>query len=171
MLQGICIDPGQTVVLEKGKSYFLFPNGTKHYYVSKFPNQNAHKGCFQAIYFQIIEKEEWLQEPVRLSIILDQEKVYMASLIWRKPGYKSTELKEHYVKPKATHGHFYHDSSLKEYGGCFPLHWFTDFVEVKHEVIEPETLDFGIEIEGSDLFLIENEPNIANYVQLSLFDF
>jgi hypothetical protein len=42
---------------------------------------------------------------------------------------------------------------------------------VEHEIIEPETLDFGIEIEGSDLFLIENEPNIANYVQLSMFDF
>jgi hypothetical protein len=111
MLEGVCIDTGQTVVLEKGKSYFLFPNGTKHYYVSKFPNQNGHKGCFQAIYFQIIKKEEWPQEPERLSIILDQEKVYKANLIWRRIGYKSTELREYYVRPKATHGYFYQERS------------------------------------------------------------
>ncbi|MEC1744145.1 hypothetical protein [Schinkia azotoformans] len=54
MLQGTCIDTGQTTVLEKGKSYFLFPNGPIHFYVSKFPNRDSHRGCFSGKYFQII---------------------------------------------------------------------------------------------------------------------
>jgi hypothetical protein len=170
MLQGICIDPGQTVVLEKGKSYFLFPNGTKHYYVSKFPNRNAHKGCFEAIYFQIIKKEEWPQKPERLSISLDPEKIYKANLIWRKPGYKSTELKEYYVRSKTTNGYFYPDSNLKECGGCFPLHWFDDFKEVDLTINEPEIIDFDNEFVESELILVENVPENINFEQLSLFD-
>lgn len=171
MLQGVCINSDQTAVLEKGTSYFLFPNGAKHYYVSNFPNQNAHKGCFQAKYFQIIEKEEWPQEPEIITNTLDPEKIYKANLVWRRPGYQSTELKEYYVKPNATHGYFYYDIHLKECGGCFPLHWFANFVEVEQEVIEPEISDFDIDFEENDLFLVENEPKIANYVQMSIFDF
>jgi hypothetical protein len=171
MLKGVCIDPGQTALLEKGKSYFLFPNGTMHYYVSKFPNRNAHKGCFQSKYFQLIENEAWPQEPELLSIILDPEKLYKAKLIWRKPGYKSTELKEYYILPKTTHGYFYKDSKLKECCGCFPLYWFADFIEVDLEESEPEIVDFDIETKENIPFFIENEQKIANYVQLSLFDF
>jgi hypothetical protein len=169
MLQGICIDQGQTTVLEKGKRYFLFPNGSRHFYVSKFPNRDAHKGCFQTCYFQIIEKQEWPQEPKMISISLDPEKIYKANLIWRKPGYRSTELKTYYVQPKMTHGYFYHDSNLKRCGGCFPLHWYSDFVEVEQES-ELDIIDFDIKFEKNDLPIFESEPKLVNYVQLSLFD-
>jgi hypothetical protein len=170
MLQGICIDTGQSAVLERGTRYFLFPNGPRNFYVSKFPNQNAHKGCFQANYFQIIEKEEWPLEPEILPVSLNSEKVYKAKLIWRRPGYKMTELKEYYVKPGDTHGTFYHDSSLTKLGGCFPLHWFANFIEVEPEEVEPEIIDFDIDFEESEQILIETEPKLAKYEQLSLFD-
>jgi hypothetical protein len=171
MLHSVCVDPGQTVVLEKGKSYFLFPNGTMCYYVSNFPNPKAHKGCFQSKYFQIIEKVEWPHEPEVLSLSLDPEQLYKAKLVWRKPGYIATELKEYYVKPQTTHGHFYQDINLKGYGGCFPLHWFTDFEKVEIDENVTETLDFVIDIEENVTFFEESEPKIANYVQMSLFDF
>lgn len=170
MLQGICLEPEQAAVLEKGKSYYLFPNGANHYYVSKFPNSGAHMGCFQNSYFQIIEKELWPEEPEIRSVRLDPEKVYRAKLIWREPGYKSIELKDYYIKPKATHGYFYCDSALKECRGCFPLHWFTGFEETILDIIDQEIPDFDIDFEESDQFSFESEPNIANYVQLSLFD-
>jgi hypothetical protein len=170
MLQGICIDPGQTVVLEKGKNYFLFPNGTQHYYVSKFPNKHAYKGCFQTKYFQIIQKEEWSNEPDVKALGLDQGKVYKANLIWRRPGYKSTELQEYYVRPKTTNGYFYKDSNLKECNGCFPLHWFANFMEVGLKVSDLEISHINIDFVESDIFLVENEPKSLNYVQLSLFD-
>lgn len=172
MLQGVCTNPGQTAVLERGKRYFLFHAGSNHFYVSNFPNPNAHKGCFQAKYFQLVEKEEWPQEPEIKSINLDPEKLYKAKLIWRKPGYKSTELKEYYLRPKITHGTFYHESHLKECGGCFPLYWFSDFEEVSLdilEIIDQEIPDFDIEFDKSDQFLAESERIPANYEQLSLF--
>ncbi|WP_458412756.1 hypothetical protein ACNQFZ_18390 [Schinkia sp. CFF1] len=58
MLQGICIDTGQTTVLEKGKLYFLFQNGETHFYVSKFPRIDSHTGCYKANRFQIIQNIE-----------------------------------------------------------------------------------------------------------------
>ncbi len=170
MMQGICINQGQTSVLEKGKSYFLFPNGTQHYYVSNFPNQNAHKGCFQMKYFQLVQKEEWPAEPEMKDLSLDREKVYKANLVWRKPGYKCVQLKDYYVQPKNTHGNFYKDSNLKKFGGCFPLHWFTDFTEVDPDANEPDIFDFVIDSEETGLLLAAIEPETINYVQLSLFE-
>ena len=134
MLTGICIDPGQSAVLEKGTRYYLFANGPKHFYVSKFPNQGAHNGCFQAKYFQVSEKEDWPMEPDSVEVALDPEKIYKANLTWRKPGYQFVELKEYYIRPNGTHGFFYHDRDLKKCGGCFPLHWFENFEEVKPEI-------------------------------------
>jgi hypothetical protein len=171
MLKGVCKDPGQTAVLEKGKVYFLFPNGRNHFYVSNFPNFRAHKGCFQSSYFQVIEKEQWPQEPEMKSYCLDPEKVYIANLIWRKPGYKAVALKEYYIKPRTTHCDFYQDSNLTELGGCFPLHWFTDFVEAVIDESVIEIPDFDIEFEENDLFSVESEPKITKYEQLSFFDF
>lgn len=171
MLQGICVDPGQSAVLEKGTSYYLFPNGTKHYYVSKFPNLGAHNGCFQAKYFQLVEEEDWPQEPESVEVSLDPEKIYKAKLTWRKPGYKFVELKEYYIQPKKTHGFFYRDRDLKKCGGCFPLHWFKNFEEMEIEENVTETTDFVIEFEESEQFLVDSEPEIAKYEQLSLFDF
>jgi hypothetical protein len=171
MLQGVCVDSGQSAVLEKGTSYYLFPNGSKHFYVSKLPNASAHKGCFQAKYFQVIDKELWPEEPEIVAHALDTEKVYKANLIWRKPGYRSTELKTYYVQPKMTHGYFYHDSNLKRCGGCFPLHWFSDFQEYDLDIIDQEVPEFDIDFEETVPILVESDPNLSNYEQLSLFDF
>jgi hypothetical protein len=170
MLQGVCIDSGQTT-LEKGKRYFLFPNGLKHFYVSNFPNQNAHKGCFQAIYFQVIVKEDWPQEPEMVPVDLDPEKIYKANLIWRTPGYTTALFKEYFLKPMKTHTIFFRDSECKDLGGCFPLHWFEDFKEVDPDNIVTETLETVINFEESEQFPIENIHKTPNYVQLSLFDF
>ncbi|MBO0962366.1 hypothetical protein J1P26_21925 [Neobacillus sp. MM2021_6] len=170
MLQGICIDSGYTAVLQKGTSYYLFPNGANHYYVSKFPNSGAHMGCFQASYFQIIEDELWPEEPEARPVSLDPEKLYNAQLIWRQPGYKQIKLQEYYLLPHETHGTFYEDNSLSVLRGCLPLHWFTDFVEVEIDKTITETTNFDIEFDESDHFLAESEPGTANYIQLSLFD-
>lgn len=56
MLKGDCIDPGQVSVLTKGTSYFLFPAGNTHYYASKFPNENSHRGCFEKSIFNNLEE-------------------------------------------------------------------------------------------------------------------
>lgn len=131
----------------------------------------SHKGCFQTKYFQIIEKDIWPEEPEARLVNLDPEKVYKAKLIWRKPGYKSVELKEYFIQPKETHGAFYHDDKLETLRGCFPLHWFSDFLEVEHGENVAEMTNFVSRINENDQFLAESEPSIANYEQLSLFDF
>ncbi|MCM3651308.1 hypothetical protein [Metabacillus litoralis] len=127
MIQGICIDTQNTMVLSEGESYYLFPNGPDHYYVSRFPNEDAHTGCFQAKHFQLIEEED-----VTMPYI-DREKVYFAHM-YRKEGYPSLELKEYFIKPKKTHCSLYEDRALTEFKGCFPLDWFTDFEEIVLEM-------------------------------------
>lgn len=171
MLQGVCVDPGQSAVLEPGKRYYLFPDGSHHFYVSKFPNQDAHMGCFQTLHFQIVEKEEWPQEPAELPIGLDPKKIYRAQLIWRKPGYKFVELRDYYIRPKKTHVDFYKDISLKECCGCFPLHWFTDFEETSIAKNETKIIDLETKFNKNDPISLKNETQMENYEQLSLFDF
>jgi hypothetical protein len=165
ILIGVCIDIGNSAVLQKGDSYYLFPHGDKHYYVSKFPNKNAHKGCFHAELFQLINDINWPHEPEAITPELEREKIYKAPLVWRNPGYKSKELKHYFIKPKTTHCYFYHDKELKEFCGCFPLHWISDFEEldVSAEEIDSENNSFVEE----ELALFEEVNN--GYEQLSLF--
>jgi hypothetical protein len=167
MIQGICVDTSQTTVLEKGRKYFLFPNGPQHYYVSIFPNPHAHKGCFEASLFQIVKEEEWPQEPIAKPIHLDKEKIYQASLVWREPGHRSVPLKKYFVRAKNTHGYFYEDLNLETCRGCFPLHWFSEFVEADQEV-EEQLLQEEESFIGEEIVMME-EPIRFQYEQLSLF--
>lgn len=160
MLQGICTDNTNSLVLSIGKRYFLFPNGPNHYYVSRFPNEGSHTGSFQSKHFQIKELQ------------LDQDKVYKARLIWTQPGYRrSTEFKDYYISPRKTHGYFYHDSKLTKCGGCFPLTWFDEFEEVAIEEEESaiEAKETATEAVESVPFLEVSVQEPLNYEQLTFF--
>lgn len=159
MLKGLCVNKGDSTVLVVGEPYFLFPNGEDHYYVSKFPNCGAHTGCFQSSLFQILTNDE--QDS---SLSLNKNNVYRAKLIWRKEGYKNIELKEYYLVPHKTHADFYDEQALKVYRGCFPLHWFTDFIEVIN-IIEKTRIEKVI----VDNVPPEEDDLIQEYEQLTLF--
>ena len=168
MLQGICVDTGETTVLEKGKKYFLFPGGSNNYYVSKFPNANAHTGCFCESLFQIVQEDEWPPEPPVGNVPeLDSSKIYVAKLIWRKRGYEQVKLGTYYLQPKKTHAYVYRDKQLNKCIGCFPLHWFAEFREVNVE--ETETNEAVFETEALECETKEEMPE--NYEQMSIFDF
>jgi hypothetical protein len=165
ILKGVCIDIGNSAVLQKGESYYLFPHGDKHYYVSIFPNKNAHKGCFHAELFQLARENDWPEEPEEIVPELDREKVYEAQLVWRSPGYKSKELRKYYLKPKRTHGYFYLDKDLNECCGCFPLHWFRDINELE-DITEKDVCEID-NFEEEVMHFVEDVIN--GYEQLSLF--
>lgn len=159
MLKGVYlkIDDAETGLVP-GKVYYLFPNGPNYYYASKFPTEGSHMGIFQAGRFRVIEEEEWPPEPALVIPELDKGKVYKARLIWRTEGYKSTRLKDYYIKQNQTHCYFYSDPELKKCGGCFPLHWFSDFEEVNDRKECKSVIE-----------KIESEPKIEKFEQLSLF--
>jgi hypothetical protein len=137
-LQGVCVDPN-SINVEEGRQYFLFPNGEDHVYASRFQDEKAHFGCFSRKVFRIVQEEEWPPEPTIDHVReIDRERIYRARLIWRRPGYKYKELTEYYLQPKQTHAYFFFDSELKDCGGCFPLHWFDDFQEAGQQQIENE---------------------------------
>ncbi|RJS60138.1 hypothetical protein [Bacillus sp. PK3_68] len=158
MLQGRCVD--LELSGEFPKTVYLFPNGPLNYYVSRFPNKEAHMGCFQADKFQVAE--EWPPEPDAADLpSLEPGKMYSAQFIW-KPEKQFTYhiLKNRYfILPKANQKNaiFYKDRERKQLGGCFPLHWFTDF-----QLIEEEALEESFEVE-----LVEEKA--ANFEQMSLF--
>jgi hypothetical protein len=80
-------------------------------------------------------------------------------------GYRSKELREYYLKPKRTHGYFYHDKDLNECCGCFPLHWFRDFKELE-DITEKEDCEID-NFKEEVIHLVEEVIN--GYEQLSLF--
>lgn len=164
MLQGICINTSYTAVLEKGRKYFLFPNGPSSFYVSKFPNEKAHTGCFRAVFFEITEENKLPAEPEAISLCLDPDKVYKATLIWKTPFYKSKLNQDYYLKPSKMNAFFYKDLELEQLAGCFPLHWFSGFTEVENISLE-SVIKFG----ESDHKLLEMESESFVNEQLSFF--
>jgi hypothetical protein len=168
MLQGICVDTGETTVLEKGKKYFLFPGGPDYYYVSKFSNVNAHTGCFRKSLFQIVQEDEWPSEPSADNVpVLDSSKIYAAKLVWRKRGYGQVKLGMYYLQPKKTHAYVYRDKQLKKCVGCFPLHWFAEFREMDAD--EDETNVAVLETKAPECETEEEKNEI--FEQMSIFDF
>jgi hypothetical protein len=168
LLQGVCVDASLTMVLEKGKKYFLFPSGPDHYYVSKLPKANAHTGCFHKSLFKLVQEDEWPPEPSADNVpVLDSSKIYAAKLVWRKRGYEQVKLGMYYLQPSGTHAYFYYDKQLKKFGGCFPLHWFDDFKEITAD--EDETNEVVFETEA--LECETKEEILENYEQMCIFDF
>jgi hypothetical protein len=168
LLQGVCVDTGETTVLEKGKKYFLFPGGPDHYYVSRFPKANAHTGCFHKSLFQIVQEDEWPPEPSTDNVpVLDSSKIYAAKLIWRKRGYEQFPLSMYYLRLSKTHAYVYRDKQLEKCIGCFPLHWFAEFREVYEE--ESEANEVIFETEALECEIKEETPK--NFEQMSIFDF
>jgi hypothetical protein len=168
LLQGICVDASLTMVLEKGRKYFLFPIGSEHYYVSKFPRETSHCGCFHKSLFQIVQEDEWPPEPPVDSIpALDSSKIYAAKLVWRKRGYEQVKLGTYYLQPAGTYAYVYRDKQLEKCVGCFPLHWFAEFQEVDEE--ENETNEVVFETEVLEYEAKEETPE--NYEQMCIFDF
>lgn len=136
MLKGKYIGSNKLCSLNKEYTYFLFPNGPNHFYVSRFNNPNAHFGCFNGDWFQIFKDEGYPTEPPRTKIELDQGKIYKAKLFWRRAGYSNILLSHYYILPQNTHAHFYEDIELTKCKGCFPLHWFKEFKEVIYIIEE-----------------------------------
>jgi hypothetical protein len=168
LLQGICVDASLTMVLEEGRKYFLFPGGSDHYYVSRFPNANAHTGCFHKSLFQIVQEDEWPPEPSPDNVpALDSSKIYTAKLIWRKRGYQQIKLGMYYLQPSRTHSYVFRDRQLEKCIGCFPLHWFEGFREVNAD--ESETNEVVFETEVPEQETKEEMPE--NFEQMCIFDF
>jgi hypothetical protein len=168
LLQGICIDTVATTVLEEGKKYFLFSNGSDHYYVSNFPEVNSHQGCFHKSLFKLVQEDEWPPEPSADNVpVLDSSKIYEAKLIWRTRGYRDTKLGTYYLRPSITHAYFYGDRQLKKFVGCFPLHWFTEFREINADETETNAAIFETEV-----FECETKEEMPEmFEQMSIFDF
>lgn len=71
-MKGECIDSGNLKVLEEGKIYYLFPNGSGTFYASKFNNEKAHCGSFNQERFNIIEEIKEEPQKEETSSKLDQ---------------------------------------------------------------------------------------------------
>lgn len=61
-MKGICKSVGKTLVLEKGKVYYLFHHGKHNYYVSNFNEVTAHMGSFQKKLFEVLEQADEEQD-------------------------------------------------------------------------------------------------------------
>jgi hypothetical protein len=80
MGKNIC--PDNMLSLNREEIYYLYPNGHSHFYVSRFPNQGAHTGCFERTLFSINTEttSNLTGEPKRIPFSLDCTKIYKAKL-------------------------------------------------------------------------------------------
>jgi hypothetical protein len=179
-LRGVCINPERTDLMEKGKTYYLFPNGPDHVYVSRFDNPGAHFGCFERSRFNELTEEKqadpWPPEPPVIIPNLDREKLYKARLIWRESFYKGKELGEYYITPLESSCFFYRNPGKERFCGCFPIHWFEGFAEV--ETVTAQFVEHGgflaegfvIGINGNqETERLETELPPGEWEQLDLF--
>lgn len=88
-----CIDTGSSVALTKGKDYYVYDNGTSHYYVSRFNDERSHFGCFRKSLFEVVEREE--EEPIR-TLSIDIE-TYSSVDIKKSGVYKYAESEDFQV--------------------------------------------------------------------------
>ncbi|PGZ45718.1 hypothetical protein COE56_25900 [Bacillus anthracis] len=140
-MRGICVNDKFSTELRLNQEYYLFSAKPHHFYVSRFNNINASFGCYESDRFQVIEDMKSPEEPRNGVPALDKEKYYHADLVYVASGYQGKALKNYVVQPSNTHCYFWHDVERKKFGGCFPLHWFSGFVEIGTEPIgekEPE---------------------------------
>jgi hypothetical protein len=140
VLQGVCVDPQ----LFPEEVFYLFPNGSEHFYASRFPNKNAHIGCFQVNKFQVIQEEQWPPEPTETTVQLEIGRVYKAELIWRNKYYQTQKLQSYYLKRMSRGNNitFFKDKELKDLCGCFPVHWFEGF-QLIEESRQEESVEFN----------------------------
>jgi hypothetical protein len=161
MLQGIYKGEGNSEILVEGQKYYLFPNGEKNCYVSRFPNQHAHTGSYQLSYFDIVEEQHYPD--------LDREKHYTAELTYVTPGkYPGIVFKQYYIRPRKTHALFWEDPQLNQFRGCFPLNWFEEFEEFEPVAVEEVVIAEELVEEKP---IIEEPPVAKESEQLSLFEF
>ena len=150
-----CIDVGSTLTLQLNQEYYCFPNGPNHFYVSRFPKQGAQFGCFTREHFRETQKVE---EPPLIDLEqFNRDAIYEAELIYNK-RYTSVRLQTYYIRPRQTHCNFYMDLELTRLQGCFPLHWFTNFKEIK-------TYEAPVIVEE----VVKEEEPVHVEEQLSLF--
>ncbi|TSB47142.1 hypothetical protein [Alkalicoccobacillus porphyridii] len=136
-MKAVCIETGDTALLQEQKEYFIFPNGESHVYVSKFDNQGAHFGCYEKDFFQEIVEEDPVRppEPPELNPDLEHGQVYKAFLVWTsKRGFWSLEGKHYYLKQHdkvSSQVWFYEDPECKKLRGIFQKHYFTDYEPIE----------------------------------------
>lgn len=156
----ICTDNGNSDLLEVGKEYFMLGERSGWAYISHFPKQSTYFGVYEAKRFTVLGEEP----PSVDHEHLDREKIYQAELIYcrRYP----VKLKNYYVKPRVTHANFYVDPDCLDFCGCFPLHWFANFIEHGEqraetpenghsEEITPEEYQGKVQEEKHDIELFE----------------
>ena len=86
-VKAVCIDPGATITLQEGQTYYLKMNGPNYAYVYKHPKNGGHWGCYQFKRFQEVKAAAWPKEPTteHLGPIVKGQ-TYKAKLIWRREG-------------------------------------------------------------------------------------
>ncbi|MFA1820571.1 hypothetical protein ACDX78_10370 [Virgibacillus oceani] len=72
-MEAICIDATNSDVLKEGDQYFVFPHGISSFYISKFDNVKSHTGAFQRGRFELIKKQEIIDETEAEQIVQEEK--------------------------------------------------------------------------------------------------
>lgn len=133
-MKGRCISAGDTTTLKPEQEYFLFPAGSNHYYVSRFDNPNAHFGCYQAKYFELVKEtvlefrakeDRFIGTSVMDGIRLKKGVAYVLGPVLYTWG----RVREN----SPSHCYVYEiERDSKQFIGCFPISVFKD-IQLYHD--------------------------------------
>ena len=116
MLVVECIDATNISVLLAGSKYYAFPVNSSHAYISKFPNKNAHTGCYSLTRFVEVPQVIKQKEPYVYHYF-----VYATKKILLVYGFQvSNQLIA-----------IYRDAQIKQFIGCVPVERCTAFQKLE----------------------------------------
>ncbi|WP_274307473.1 hypothetical protein [Solibacillus daqui] len=159
MLVVECIDATNVSVLSVGAQYYAFPVNNSFAYISKFPNENAHTGCYSLSRFAEVPQ---LRKQVEA-----YEYMYEIAATKKKFIVYGFEASHNLVA-------IYKDKALEQYIGCVSkercsVHQTLGLVDWKEDlIIFPSSLRLG-DFEAVQEFSIVPAPVEIMNEQLCLF--
>ncbi|USK61310.1 hypothetical protein [Peribacillus asahii] len=169
-MQGVCINPGPTVTLQEGETYFLFEHGLNNYLVSRFNNPGAHFGSYEKKFFEVIQEEQ--PEPANLWPL---KRRYKAEVSSKRAAYR---LGERFIIGPAKNEPYFNvyllDNPERGPIGSY-IHNFFNILEPYEEPdIKPEPKPIELRQEkpiAKSITKTQKPRKKVEFEQLSIFEF
>jgi len=169
-MQGVCINPGATVTLQEGETYFLFEHGLNNYLVSRFNNLNAHFGSYEKKFFEVIQEEQ--PEPANLWPL---KRRYIAEVSSKRAAYR---LEERFIIGPAKNEPYFNvyllDNPERGPIGSYIHNFFNILEPYEESAIKPDPKPIELPQENPIAKTIpgtQKPKKMAEFEQLSIFEF
>ncbi|HWL22415.1 MAG TPA: hypothetical protein VNR38_01450 [Ureibacillus sp.] len=169
-MQGVCINPGPTVTLQEGETYFLFDHGLNNYLVSRFNNPNAHFGSYEKKFFEVIQEEQLEPSQAEPANLWPLKRRYIAEISSKRDAYR---LGERFIIGSAKNEPYFNvyllDNPERGPIGSY-IHNFFNILE-PYEEPDITPVPKSLEVSQEKPIAKQKSKKTVEFEQLSIFEF